>query len=98
MSMMHPRQKDGHGRVYMRDGGFFIIHWSEVESLRDAWTAGLTFHEARGVYGQTITVKLAEVNGLTLFSQAAITAARQDDLLTEKEQSQEQEYYKGETT
>ena len=69
------RLKDGHVRAFMRDGTALILAADQYQPMLAAWTSGKAFQQFDGFYGSTITIKLAEVNAVSLSTADAYTFA-----------------------
>lgn len=79
------RCRDGNCRVYVRDGSSYAVARSEYEHVRAEWMAGHTFVTTLGVYGQPITLKLAEVQGISDLSAETLRAMDDDDRAEKQE-------------
>lgn len=71
---MSSANADMHAQVSMRDGGLYIIAFSEYHRLRADWQSGKAFCDVVGFYGEEFSIKLAEVNGLARLSDSALRA------------------------
>lgn len=82
---MSVRLKDGHVRVYVRDGTSYAIDSSEFEHVLAQWKAGAAFVHTVGAYGQTVVIKGAEIQGIGNSTAESLAAADEDDELSRRE-------------
>lgn len=79
------RLRDGHVRLYTKDGNAYYLDPGEFDRVRAEWMAGKAFVDTVGFYGEPFTVKLASVEGIGLLHRESWEAADLDTRETEKE-------------
>ena len=65
--------------VFMRGGGSYRVHIAEHDKVKNAWKAGGAFVDTVGIYGQEISVKLAEVESVHRSTAETTQAMRADE-------------------
>lgn len=72
-------REDGYCAVVMIDGsGSYRLPRSEYERVRREWMAGAAFVDTVGIYGSTVTIKCARIEGVTEWSPEALDAEDAD--------------------
>ena len=73
------RRKDGYCRVCSKDGRHYVLGRGQHEAIKAAWMAGKAFYEGLGIYGEPITIKLAQVEVIADVSADVIAASEADE-------------------
>jgi hypothetical protein len=71
-----------HIRAICRDGTAWILPMDALADFRATWMAGKTFWSGRCAYGSDVTVKLADVTGLSVWDEArlALSLSERDEV------------------
>ena len=70
-----------HAKAHCRDGSVWMLPVTAHDDLYACWTLGRAFWTSVGVYGERITIKLADITGLSLWDEAAIADAAHEHAL-----------------
>lgn len=71
--------------VFFRDAGNCPIAYRDAELVIANWKAGNTFCQCTGMYGQQITIKLAEVNQVSIWTAEQVALLHEQDRLEKAE-------------
>jgi hypothetical protein len=87
--MSKRRLKNGHTRLYTRgDSAFFVLPVDQYAPVRAEWMAGRAFVDTFGFYGEALTIKLAEVQAVSLNDAEALASGRADKIADEQEEKE----------
>lgn len=70
-----------HAKAHCRDSTIWLLPLDEHEAFLAAWTAGRAFWLGAGMYGERITIKLADIVGLSVWDAAALADSEHEQAL-----------------
>lgn len=56
-----------------------MLEASQAEAFRDTWMAGKAWWRGRCVYGSDVTVKLADITGLSVWDDARLAVEEEEE-------------------
>jgi hypothetical protein len=64
-----PIERAGYVHAHMKDdGGVYRLALADAEPLRAAWQAGRAFYDGTGPHGEAVSIKLAGVEGIVVWT------------------------------
>jgi hypothetical protein len=81
------RMSDGYARLDGKDGtGGYMFDRSELERLRAALMKGEAWFTGQGLYGSSVTVRLAHFIAIADITPESFAASVEDERLTKREE------------
>lgn len=76
MTLMEERP---HFRVFCRDRTSYLLRLDERESFTRAWHSGAPFWQGTDVWGQALDIKLADIVGTCVKTEASLALIAEED-------------------